>query len=148
MQATALSAAQREICSGELLPDFLHLAERREPIDLLRIGREAKAARTCDGVPPSRAVGNVFFTLPGSDGFVLHMLQIAESSIEHEIIEPISTRFSTRACSVEAAACHALTSRLRPSCFFTDIGAFHHQRLTVIVADGRFHNSSTQSNVS
>lgn len=111
---------------------LLHLVEGREPIDLLRIGREAKAARTSVGIPPSRAVGNVFFTLPGSDGFVLHMLQIAESSIEHEIIEPISTRFSTRACSLDEAACHAFTSRLRPSFFYPDIGVFHHQRLALL----------------
>lgn len=107
-----------------------------QSINLAQIAREAKAARTRAGIPPSQSTGNVFFTLPGSDGFELHGLFFGERTVEFEIIAPIETRFSMRAHRVPGEArCHTFNSRLRPSFFFDDISAFHRHHIDLF---GRF----------
>jgi len=107
-----------------------------QSINLAQIAREAKAARTRAGIPPSQSTGNVFFTLPGSDGFELHGLFFGERTVEFEIIAPIETRFSMQAHRVPGEArCHTFNSRLRPSFFFDDISAFHRHHVDLF---GRF----------
>lgn len=104
-----------------------------EPIDLLQIAREAKVARTRAGVPADRSTGNVFFTLPGTDGFELHGAFFREGTVEFEAITPISTRFSMREERVpDEAACKSFNSRLRPSFFFDDIEVFHRFHLDLL----------------
>lgn len=107
-----------------------------QPINLAQVAREAKAARTRVGIPPSQSTGNVFFTLPGRDGFELHGLFFGERTVECEIITPIEARLSMQAHRAPVqATCHAFASRLRPSLFFDDITAFHRHHLDLF---GRF----------
>lgn len=106
-----------------------------EPIDLLQVAREAKAARTRAGTSPGRSTGNVFFTLPGADGFELHGAFFTEATVEFETIPPIGTRFSMREeRAPDEVACQAFNSRLRPSFFFDDIDAFHRTHLELLGA--------------
>lgn len=107
-----------------------------QPINLAQVAREAKAARTRAGIPPSQSTGNVFFTLPGRDGFELHGLFFGERTVEYDVVAPIETRFSMQAHRVPGeAGCHAFNSRLRPSFFFDDINAFHRHHIDLF---GRF----------
>lgn len=109
---------------------FLLHERQGQPIALLQVAREAKAA--CAG-SPSRSIGNIFFTLPGSDGFELHGAFFTETTVEFEVIEPISTRFSMREeRAPDETTCHSFNSRLRPSFFFEDIDAFHRHHLDLL----------------
>ncbi|MDH5822484.1 hypothetical protein QFW77_05700 [Luteimonas sp. RD2P54] len=114
---------------------FAHQERMGQPIDLLQVARDAKAVRARSGAPPSESTGNLFFTLPGCDGFALHCVFIRADSIECEIIEPIGSRFSMREGTPDEAACHAFNKRLRPSFFFPVIDAFHRHHLELL---GRF----------
>ncbi|WP_407352145.1 hypothetical protein [Luteimonas sp. R10] len=113
----------------------LHYERRGQPINLLQVAREAKAARSRSGVPPCQSTGNIFFTLPDSEGFALYCLSVRTASIECEIIEPVSTRFSMREGTPDKSACHAFNNRLRPSFFFPGVDAFHRHHLELL---GRF----------
>lgn len=111
---------------------FLDCEARGEPIDLLQIARQAKGMRSRSGTLLSGSTGNIFFTLPGRDGFVLHALYIGEDTIDHEIVEPLSTQFSLPGKPVDDSACHVLSSRLRPSFFFPDADGFHRCHLDLL----------------
>lgn len=111
---------------------FLDCEARGEPIDLLQIARQAKGMRSRNGTPLSGSTGNLFFTLPGREGFVLHALYIGEEKIEHEIVEPLGTQFSLPGKPVDDSACHVLSTRLRPSFFFRDADAFHRCHLDLL----------------
>lgn len=104
-----------------------------QPLDVLRIARQAKAARSLNGIPPDRSTGNIFFTLPTSDGFRLQSLCIERDTISLEIIEPISTHFSLRKEAVlDEGAYQSINGRLRPSCFFEDIDAFNRYHIELL----------------
>ena len=102
-----------------------------QPIDLLQVARAAKAARVGESRNPS--AGNLFFTLPGNDGFELHHAFFTEKTVEFGVIEPISTHFSMReARAPDPSVCHAFNSKLRPSFFFEGIEAFHRYHLDLL----------------
>lgn len=114
---------------------FLHHERKRQPIDLLQVAREAKAMRSRSGIPPSQSTGNIFFTLPGSEGFALYCIFVRATTIDYEVVESISTRFSMRKGTPDESACHAFNNRLRPSFFFPGSDAFHRHHLELL---GRF----------
>lgn len=105
--------------------DVLRQEAAGQPVDLLEAARRAKASRTRSGVPPERSTGNLFFTLPGSQGFALHAVYIGAGQVRCEIIEPVSAVFSMREGTLGQEDSDAFTRRLRPSFFFADIEAFH-----------------------
>lgn len=110
---------------------LLRHAQYGRPIDLFQVAREARAART--GTPRNQITGNVFFTLPGNDGFQLHGAFFRERTVEFEIIAPISTRFSMREeRAPDETACHAFNDKLRPAFFFEDTEAFHRHHLDLL----------------
>lgn len=113
---------------------FLAHGSRNQPIDLLQIALEAKAIRSSSGIDASRSTGNLFFTLPAPEGFHLHGLYIEENTIELELIEPISGRFSMGEVTSDESACHALSGRLRPSFFFESRDAFQRHHLDLLTA--------------
>lgn len=109
---------------------FLHHESRGQPIDLLQVAREVKAMRSRSVTPPHQSTGNIFFTLPGRDGFELHCASFRASTVEFEVIAPIGTRFSMREERIpDEGACHAFNSKLRPSFLFDGIDAFHRHHL-------------------
>ena len=112
---------------------FLWHESLGQPIDLLQVAREAKAARTRSGTPPSRSTGNIFFTLPGNEGFELQGAFFGESTVEFEVLKPISSRFSMREeRAPDETVCQAFSSKLRPSFFFDGIDAFHRHHLDLL----------------
>ncbi|MCF7752588.1 hypothetical protein KQ945_17650, partial [Bacillus subtilis subsp. subtilis] len=114
---------------------FLHHERQHAGVDLLRVASEAKHLRCRQGVPRSKSVANIFFTLPGSAGFQLHSVSIRENTIDYERVEPISTRFSMREeRSPDRCACQRFNSQLRPSFFFTDVDAFRHHHRHLVAA--------------
>lgn len=114
---------------------LLHHESKGQPIDLLQVAREAKMTRSRSGAPPGDSTGNIFFTLPVSDGFALYHLSVTADMIDFEIIEPITTHFSMREERAPSeATCQAFTSRMRPAFFFQDVGAFHHHHLGLLKA--------------
>lgn len=104
------------------------------PIDLLQIAKAAKNERTGSGAPLDQSTGNLFFTLPGRDGFDLHMLSVDTDRIYYESIEPIGIRFSSVKGGLDDAACQTFTDSLRPSFFFEDIGGFYQHHLDLLGA--------------
>lgn len=113
---------------------LLHHERSGQPLDLLQIARQAKQRRACDAIPCEVSTGNIFFSLPGGEGFNLYGVFIKAQTIELELIEPISTRFSMREAVPDAAACHVFNSRLRPSFFFKDAQAFQQHHLGLLGA--------------
>ena len=114
---------------------FLHHESTGQSLDLLQIAREAKVACFRNGARPGDSSGNIFLTLPGAEGFGLYCVCVTADTIDFEIIEPISVRFSMREERVpEESACQAFTGRLRPAFFFQDSGAFHHHHLDLLEA--------------
>ncbi|WP_448134076.1 hypothetical protein [Stenotrophomonas rhizophila] len=108
---------------------FLLHERQNARVDVLQIASEAKAARIRAGSPPGECVGNIFFTLPASDGFQMHGVYIGEHRIRLETVDPISTCFSMQEQrSPDRTACNAFNGRLRPALFFSDTRAFdtHH----------------------
>lgn len=102
------------------------------PIDLLQVAKQARQARSRNGVPAAGSVGNLFFTLPGCDGFELHAVFFTSDRIAHERIDPLSTQFSLREREGVEAVCEAFNSRLRPSFFFDGVEAFHLHHLDLL----------------
>ncbi|WP_313245749.1 hypothetical protein [Stenotrophomonas rhizophila] len=108
---------------------FLLHERQNARVDVLQIASEAKAARIHAGSPPGECVGNIFFTLPASDGFQMHGVYTGEHRIRLETVDPISTCFSMQEQrSPDRTACNAFNGRLRPALFFSDTRAFdtHH----------------------
>ena len=85
----AIAASGDVLLMAHFCQLFLLHERLGQSIDLLQVAREAKAAHTRAGALPSESTGNVFFTLPGRDGFELHGAFFDKSTVEFEIIEPI-----------------------------------------------------------
>lgn len=111
---------------------FVQHEQTGRPVDLLRVAREAKQARTRSGVPSDRSVGSIFFTLPGREGFELYGVSVRAHSIEYEVIEPISTRFAMHKDAPQASAYEAFNSSLRPSFFYPDAAEFQRHHLDLL----------------
>lgn len=119
-----------------LLAYFYRLLHHHEttgqPLSLLQIARDAKAARSRSGICPGQSTGNIVITLPGSDGFDLHLVSIEKEAISCEIVEPISARFSMREQTLEGAAYQDFVRRLRPSFFFSGADEFHRHHMELL----------------
>lgn len=113
---------------------FAHHESSGCPIDLLQVAREVKQMRTRAGVPRHVSTGNIFFTLPGREGLSLYGLFVREDTVDYEIIEPISTRFSMREATPDPSSCNAFNRSLRPSFFFQSTDAFHGHHLDLLGA--------------
>lgn len=111
---------------------FLHHERKGSPIDLLQIARQANEVRSRSGTPVSQSTGNIFFSLPAYEGFALYGLFVEADTIELEVIEPISTRFSMLKGRLDESVYDQFNSRLRPSFFFQDIDGFHRHHVNVL----------------
>ena len=120
---------------------FLYHAGKGGPISPVQIARAAKQTRSGSGTPLDRSTGNIFFTLPGREGFDLHCVFIGADRVDHEVIKPISTRFSVGKKMLDEPAYDEFGSRLRPSFFFNDIDGFHRHHLDLLT--GFFAEQST-----
>jgi len=114
---------------------FLHHEQQGGAVDLLQVASEAKHMRTRHGIPRTSSTANIFFSLPGADGFALHGLSIKGRTMDYERIEPISTRFSMREeRSPDESVCQAFNTLLRPSFFFQTVDAFNRHHLDLLGA--------------
>lgn len=113
---------------------FQHHESKGQPINLLQVARDAKAARSSKGICPSKSVGNLFFTLPGGKGFGLFFLSVEKDKIDCEIVEPVSARFSmsVKSASADESACSDLVKCLLPSFFFQSIDDFHQHHIDLL----------------
>lgn len=111
---------------------FLYYADKGGRIDPVQIARAAKQTRSGSGAPLDRSTGNLFFTLPGREGFDLHCVFIKTDRIDYEIIKPIGTRFSVGKKMLDTPAYDEFGGRLRPSFFFKDVDEFHRHYLDLL----------------
>lgn len=111
---------------------FLYRTGKSDPIDPVQIARAAKQTRSGSGTSLGRSTGNIFFTLPGREGFDLHCVFIGADRIDYEIIKPIGTRFSVGKKMLDDPAYDEFGSRLRPSFFFNDVDGFHRHHLDLL----------------
>ncbi len=117
--------------SGDVLlvSSFFQLFAQQEAkgggIDLLRIGKLCKASRCAGGAPAEDATANLFFTLPGGDGFELHALSIGDAVIRHEVIAPVGAQFSMLEGAIPAAQCHEFNRQLCPGFMFASQKDFY-----------------------